>query len=231
MLLTLSHERDPKAHVVCMRLREHYGDLVAGRRLPPLDQLVLTILSQNTADINAERAYGQLRETYASWDELLDSQEEDIGEVIRPSGAFRVKAHRIRTALREIRARVGSLNLSMLGDMPLDEAKAWLTSLHGVGPKTAAIVLLFSFGRPALPVDTHVWRVSRRLGMIPNGTTRERAHILLEELLDTDCIYAFNHNMVRHGREICRARNPLCGECFLADLCEYHTNKQRPHQR
>lgn len=151
---------------------------------------------------------------------MLDAGETKIAELIRSSGAFRVKARRIVRALEEIRDRVGRLDLSLLQDLPLDEAKRWLTSLHGVGPKTAAIVLLFSFHRPALPVDTHVYRISTRLGLIPPKTSIDRAHVLLEQIVPPDCIFTMNHNLVRHGREVCRSIRPRCDLCFLDDICD-----------
>ncbi|MCF2135883.1 MAG: endonuclease III [Candidatus Thorarchaeota archaeon] len=207
------------ASKVCERLEAHYGTAISSRRLPPIDELVLTILSQNTTDVNADRAFHSLKQRFATWEQMLDAGERAIAEAIRSSGSFNVKAHRIVAALDEIRQRVGSLDLSLLEEMPLDEAKAWLTSLHGVGPKTAAIVLLFSFHRPALPVDTHVYRISTRLGLIPPKTSLLKAHALLEELLPPSCIFSFNHNLVRHGRSVCKAVRPHCGFCFLCDLC------------
>ncbi len=209
------------AQEVCRRLREHYGETITTRRLEPVAELVLTILSQNTTDVLARRAYDRLRARYPDWEDVADADEAQLATTISSGGLSAVKAKRIRRALREIRERTGGLELEHLREMPLQEARRWLMSLHGVGPKTAAIVLLFSFGRPALPVDTHVWRVTRRLGLIPEGTSRERAHTLLESILDERCIYHLNHNLVRHGRSTCRARSPHCSSCFLNDLCVY----------
>jgi endonuclease-3 len=138
---------------------------------------------------------------------------------------YNLKAKRIQTALREINERVGRLDLSLLETMELEEAKNWLTSLHGVGPKTAAIVLLFSFERPVLPVDTHVWRVTKRLGLIGDKVSREKAHVLLEQIMPRSCIPSLNKNLVQHGREVCRAQNPKCDECFLRDICNYYSTK------
>ena len=210
-----------KAARICDILIDHYGDIIHPKKLPPIDELVLTILSQNTTDVNSQRAFEKLKTKYPTWEKVLEAPKEGIADAIRSSGVFNIKAQRIKATLLEIKQRVGKLDLSLLEDMQLEEAKQWLTSLHGVGPKTAAIVLLFSFGRPALPVDTHVWRVTKRLGLIDEGTSREKAHILLEDIVPQDCIYSLNYNLVRHGRKICRAQNPLCSECILSKRCDY----------
>jgi endonuclease-3 len=211
-----------KAKKVCDTLIRYYGKAVSARKLPPLDELVMTILSQHTNDVNMFRAYEALKERFSTWEEVLDAPQEEVALFIRSSGMYNLKAKRIQTALREINERVGRLDLSLLEDMELAEAKKWLTSLHGVGPKTAAIVLLFSFERPVLPVDTHVWRVTKRLGLIEEKVSREKAHVLLEEIMPQRCIPSLNKNLVRHGREVCRAQNPKCDECFLSHLCIYY---------
>ncbi len=167
------------------------------------------------------RAYESLKSTYPTWEEVLAVSEEDLGVAIKSSGFFRVKAKRIKATLSEIVNRVGRLDLSHLGDMSVKDATEWLTSLHGVGPKTAAIVLLFCFGMTTLPVDTHVWRVTKRLGLIPEKTSREKAQILLQEILPKKCIYSMNHNLIKHGREVCKAQRPRCAECFMQDICEF----------
>ncbi|MCK5151861.1 MAG: endonuclease III [Candidatus Thorarchaeota archaeon] len=210
-----------KAATVCKILIKNYGDEIVERSLEPIDELVLTILSQNTNDINMFRAYENLKSTYPTWGEVLAATEEDLGEVIKSSGFFRVKARRIKATLSEIVERVGKLDLSHLESMPVTDATEWLTSLHGVGPKTAAIVLLFCFGMATLPVDTHVWRVTKRLGLIPEKTSREKAQILLEEILPKKCIYSMNHNLIKHGREVCKAQKPRCEDCFMKDICEF----------
>ncbi len=210
-----------KTAEVCKRLIENYGTIIVQRNLKPIDELVLTILSQNTNDTNMLRAYASLKAAYPTWEEVLKVSEEDLGQAIRSSGFFRVKAQRIKATLSEILERVGKLDLSHLEHMSVKDATDWLTSLHGVGPKTAAIVLLFCFGMATLPVDTHVWRLSKRIGLIPPETSREKAQVLLEEIVSNDCIYSMNHNLIKHGREVCLARTPHCSECFLQDLCDY----------
>ncbi len=190
-----------------------------------IDELVLTILSQSTNDVNMFRAYRNLKAAYPSWDDVLNAPEDELGEVIKSSGFFRVKAHRIKATLEEVRKRVGRLDLSHLERMSTEDATKWLVSLHGVGPKTAAIVLLFCFGRPTLPVDTHVWRVTKRLGLISEKATRESAQRDLERVIPSGCIYSMNHNLIKHGREVCLARNPKCSMCFLRDLCSYYQKR------
>ncbi len=195
------------------------------RKLPPIDELVMTILSQHTNDVNMYRAFESLKGAYSSWEEVLTAPQDELAVTIRSSGMYNLKAKRIQATLREIQERVGKLDISHLETMEIPEAKEWLTSLHGVGPKTAAIVLLFSFGLPVLPVDTHVWRVTKRLGIIGMKISREKAHDLLEQIMPGDCIPSLNKNLVRHGREICRAQNPKCDNCFLSHLCDYYSSQ------
>jgi endonuclease-3 len=190
--------------------------------MPPLDQLVSTILSQNTNDVNRDRAYRRLRERFPTWAQVRDAPEEEVVEAIRPGGLANQKAPRIQKALQRITAERGELSLDFLADMPLEQAHEWLMSLNGVGPKTTAIILLFSLGRPAFPVDTHVHRVSQRLGLIGERVTAEKAHELLEARLPSEWYYAFHLNLVRHGRQVCQARNPKCDACVLDDLCDYY---------
>jgi len=192
--------------------------------LPPIDELVMTILSQHTNDINMFRAFENLKASYSTWDNVLNAPQDELAQVIRSSGMFNLKAKRIQATLREIENRVGRLDLSHLESMSTGEAKEWLTSLHGVGPKTAAIVLLFSFGRPVLPVDTHVWRVTKRLGLIGLNVSREKAHDLLEQIVPRSCIPSLNNNLIQHGRTICRAQNPKCESCFLSHMCDYFSS-------
>ncbi len=188
----------------------------------PIDELVLTILSQNTNDRNRDLAFRRLRERFPTWEAVRDAPLDAVIEAIRPAGLAQTKAPRIQEVLRLITAREGKLSLDFLRTMPLEEARAWLTSLKGVGPKTAAIVLLFSLGRPAFPVDTHVHRVSKRLGLIPPRTSRERAHTLLEAIIPPERYLPFHLALIEHGRALCRARAPRCEACPLRDLCDFH---------
>lgn len=210
-----------KAEQICSALIAHYGDIIAERKMEAIDELVLTILSQSTNDVNMFRAYHNLKATYPNWNDVLNASEDELGEVIKSSGFFRVKAHRIKATLEEVKERVGRLDLSHLERMSTEDATKWLVSLHGVGPKTAAIVLLFCFGRPTLPVDTHVWRVTKRLGLIPKTASRERAQKLLQDIVSEECVFSLNHNLIKHGREVCTALKPKCHVCFLRESCDY----------
>ena len=198
-----------------------YGRPLCQSRGDPLSNLIATILSQNTSDTNSGRAFQNLTGKSSDWEQVADADVEEIAAAIESGGLSRVKAPRIKAILGLIRDRRGTLDLGFLSDMPLAEARGWLESLPGVGPKTAACVLLFSLGRPVLPVDTHVYRVSRRLGLIANGVTPAQAHGLLEELVPTDAIYRFHINMLAHGRRVCRAQRPRCRECVLIEVCRY----------
>jgi endonuclease-3 len=180
-----------------------------------MTELVLTILSQNTSDTNSGRAFMRLVSRFPAWEEPPGEIESEI----QVGGLAPTKSGRIKAVLEEVWRRRGSFDLSLLGEMPLDEAKGWLRSLPGVGPKTAACVLMFALGRPALPVDTHVGRVAQRLGLVPARTGAAAAHDLLEAALAPEEVYPFHVSLIKHGRRICRAQRPLCGECPLADRC------------
>jgi endonuclease-3 len=217
------------ADVVLERLGERYSHPTwAGPRVDTVSELVLTILSQNTADVNSFHAFTALRAAYASWPEVLAAPTAELEEVLRPGGLAPTKSRRIQAVLAEVeRATGGSWDLSFLGEWPLEEAREWLIALPGIGRKTAAIVLLFGFGRPALPVDTHVHRVALRLGLIPPKTDVERAHLLLEAALKPDEMYPFHVELIRHGRDTCRAPRPICGLCPLTDVCPYFALARR----
>lgn len=209
------------------RLEEFYGHRPWEARYDPLSGLILGILSQNTSDRNSRPAFEQLKARFKDWEEVMSASTSEIATAIRGAGLSQVKAGYIKETLREIRQRCGSLDLSFLGSLPLEEAKAWLASLPGIGPKTAAVVLLFSLRRPALPVDTHVYRVALRLGLIPAKTSREKAHQMLEAKLDPEEVYAFHVLLLEHGRRICRARQPLCSECPFDDDCPSSGNRSK----
>lgn len=183
----------------------------------PLAELILTVLSQNTADTNSGRAFVQLMRRYPSWDAIASAPLDQLVATIQTGGLAQQKAPRIQAILRAVAERSPDWDLSFLETMPLEEARAWLRSLPGVGPKTAACVLLFSLGRPALPVDTHVERVSKRLGLIPGKATADQAHDLLEALVDPVDYYPFHMLLIKHGRRICSARKPACERCPILD--------------
>ncbi len=185
----------------------------------PMFELILTVLSQHTSDHNSGEAMHRLLEKFPSWELILSSDLAELEEAIRPGGLAPTKSKRITYILTEIADRNDSFDLSFLEFMPLTEARDWLMSLPGVGPKTAACVLLFALGRPVLPVDTHVERVSKRLGLIPANMTAEKAHVELEESVSSRDIYAYHMDLIQHGRRTCHARNPACETCPLRDKC------------
>ena len=186
----------------------------------PVTELVLTLLSQNTSDTNSGRAFQQLLARYSNWDAVLASDPDELEDTIRPGGLAPTKAARMRELLAQLREHLGpEWDASILETMPIREAKEWLVSLPGIGPKTAACVLLFSLGRPALPVDTHVHRVSQRLGLIDAKVNAVKAHDALEAQMPTAKYYDFHVSIIRHGRRVCHARRPRCSNCVLRDRC------------
>jgi len=203
------------------RLLEAFGRPIWRNPLPPVDELVSTILSQNTNDINRDRAFNALRAKFSSWEEVRDAKTSDVVNAIRPAGLANQKGPRIQNVLREITKERGDLDLSFLNDLPLEEARAWLMKFNGVGPKTAAIVLCFSLNRPAFPVDTHIYRVTGRIELRPQQLTVEQAHPYLEGLFPPETYYAAHLNLIRLGREVCAARKPNCPICPIRDLCDY----------
>jgi endonuclease-3 len=206
---------------VHQKLLEFYGEPLWRNPLPPVDELVSTILSQNTNDVNRDRAFDSLRAKFPTWEQVRDADTNEVIEAVRVAGLANQKGPRIQQVLRDISAERGSLDLTFLADMPLEEARAWLTRFNGVGPKTAAIVLCFSLNRPAFPVDTHVYRVTGRIGLRPAKMTVEQAHPHLESLFPPETYYAAHLNIIRLGREVCAARKPNCPICPVHDLCAY----------
>lgn len=214
---------------VNMRLHEVYGPRERYSARDPLDELILTILSQNTSDRNSGRAYRSLRATYPTWEAVLAADTRELYEAIKSAGLGNTKAPRIQAVLQEILDRRGSFDLDFLRDLPMAEARAWLRSLPGIGPKTAACVLCFACEMPALPVDTHVHRVAQRLGLIGPKVSAEAAHELLEQVVPAEDVYAFHVNMILHGRQICHAQRPACERCPLTELCSAYALAQTPH--
>ena len=210
-----------KVLVTNERLHACYGPRERHGRRDPLDELVLTILSQNTSDRNSGRAWQLLRSRYHSWADVLAADTRELYEVIKPAGLGNIKAPRIQQVLHQILERRGEFNLDFLRDLPMSAAKQWLRSLPGIGPKTAACVLCFACDMPALPVDTHVHRVALRLGLIAPKVTADAAHELLEQSLPPDAVYGFHVNLILHGRQICHAQRPACERCPLVDICDY----------
>jgi endonuclease-3 len=217
-----------RALLVHRKLLAEYGHAQWRNRLPPLDELVSTILSQNTNDRNRDRAYQRLRGRFPTWEQVRDAPDSDVIEAIRVAGLANQKGPRLQQALRSITEERGELSLDFLAGLPPEEARRWLLRLRGVGPKTAAIVLQFALDRAAFPVDTHIYRVSGRLGLRPARATPEAAHRILADLFPPDTYSDAHLNLIRHGREICHARRPECGRCFLRRMCVYYREVVRP---
>lgn len=190
----------------------------------PVSGLVGTILSQNTSDVNTARSFASLRSEFPTWRDVIDADTSDVQEAIKMGGLSKTKAPRIQAALRSIIDHRGELDLMFLREMSVEDAMAWLTDLDGIGPKTAACVLIFNLGMPAMPVDTHVARVMTRLGIVPEKTSTARKQHILETLIgpDPQRVYAVHVETIEHGRRICRARRPLCEQCDLTHLCAYY---------
>ncbi|HEX8100340.1 MAG TPA: endonuclease III [Actinomycetota bacterium] len=210
----------PRVREVHRRLRKRFGPLDPPVRREPLEELILTVLSQNTSDLNRDRAFAAMRARFPSWEDVAEAPETDLEAAIRPGGLSRIKAARILAILEEIRQREGgSLSLGWMEKATSARVAKYLLSLPGVGPKTVACVLGFSLGRPALPVDTHVYRVALRLAFIPGTADPIRAHALLEGLVPARLRVSMHVGMIRLGRQICRAGRPRCEICPVQDLC------------
>jgi endonuclease-3 len=222
----------------CIDLLEGVYGLPKSRGSGPVDLLVQTILSQNTTSANTHRAFENLKRRYPDYQDLLDAPDEEVADAIRCGGLANIKTRRIKEALEKITERKeedvgkrrergewgksgGSIDLDFLKDADPEEARDYLMALPGVGPKTAAVVLLFAFNMPLLPVDTHVNRLSRRLGFVPENASLEEAERTLEAITPREKYCSFHVNLIRHGRVVCRARAPSCGDCVLAQLCPY----------
>ena len=202
------------------RLTEEYGQ-PDKPQLDPLDELMVTILSQNTSDTNRDLAYERLRDRFPDWESVHEAAREDIQDAIKPAGLWKQKARTIQEALDAIHEREGSLDLSPLEDLADEEVLEYLTSLRGVGVKTAACVLCFSLRRAYMPVDTHVHRLSRRLGLIRKKTSANDAHDLLNDdgVVPPELRFEFHINLIRHGRRVCKSQRPRCDSCVLEELC------------
>ncbi len=211
-----------RAMAIYERLLDHFGMPDWGDPLPPLDELVSTILSQNTNDRNRDMAFQGLRSRFSSWEAVRDAPLDDVIGAIRPAGLANQKGARIQEVLRQITEERGELNLEFLRELDTEEARTWLLRFKGVGPKTAAIVLVFSLGKPAFPVDTHVQRVTGRLGLRPQKMTAEQTHAWMEQLFPPE-IYGPAHILLIYlGRRICHARNPEHEICPVKHLCDYY---------
>jgi endonuclease III len=209
-----------RVRTILNRLRKRFGDLAPPRAVAPLDELILTVLSQHTSDLNAERAFADLGRAFPrGWAQIEASDTGSVADAIRSGGLANSKAPRIQAILREVHDREGAYDLASLRGLSDEDARAYLMTLTGIGPKTAAVVLSFALGRDTLPVDTHVHRVSKRLALIPPGASAERADRLLHDLVPDGLRTPVHVAFIRLGREICRAPTPRCRECPLKDIC------------
>lgn len=215
-----------KAQEIYSILEQTYGLPEWRQPLSAVDELVSTILSQNTNDVNRDRAFDTLRGTFPTWEAVRDADASAVVEAVRVAGLANQKGPRIQQVLRQISAERGEISLEFLRDLSHEEARAWLQSQKGVGPKTAAIVLQFALGIPAFPVDTHVYRVSGRLGIRPQKMSVEKTHDWMEKLFDPSQYGPGHLNLIRHGREICHARKPECQRCPLRGLCDYYHSQK-----
>lgn len=211
-----------KAITIHQHLLAFYGQPTWRNPLPPLDELISTILSQNTNDKNRDQAFDALQALFPTWEAVRDARTQEIIEAIRPAGLANQKGPRIQTVLKAITEERGELDLSFLESYSPEDAYSWLMRFKGVGPKTASIVLLFSLGKPAFPVDTHIYRVSGRLGLRPQKMTADKAHQHLAAQFPPETYYAAHLNIIRLGREICQSRKPKCEDCPLQDMCDYY---------
>jgi endonuclease-3 len=208
-------------------LEEQYGIPHPDER-DPVDLLVMTILSQNTSDTNSLRAFALLKSAFCDYEKVLVASDKAVADAIRAGGLAEIKAGRIKEALSRIKQDAGEISLSFLADMEKDGAMAYLLSLPGVGPKTASVVLLFAFGMPFLPVDTHVYRLSHRLGLLAEDIRSEKAQPILERIVPVEKYLSLHLNLITHGRLICRARGPKHVECALRKCCNYYLQGQKP---
>lgn len=210
-----------KYPLIAVALAEAYGKKMWKRSLDPMDELVSCILSQSTNDRNRDKGFDALKARYANWEAVRSAPLDELVETIRPAGLANQKAPRIQKALESIVEERGEYNIDFLADIPIEEAKAWLVRLEGVGPKTAAIVLCFAFNLPAFPVDTHVHRVGKRIGFLPETISADKAHPVMEAIVPPEDYYAFHIQMILHGRAICKARKPDCANCPIQQHCDY----------
>lgn len=217
-----------KLETALRRTEAHFGRQSRFSDRPALDRLIATILSQRTTYANEKKAFDRMMEQFGDWQGIMEAPEDELTQAISSSSYPEVKAPRIQQILRQVKEERGNFNLSFLGEIPLQEAIDWLMALPGVGHKTSAFVMLFSFRKPVLPVDTHVHRVSQRLGIIGPKVTEAKAHQLLLQMLPADAneLLNFHKLFFKHGQRICTWSRPKCEECYLTDVCDYYDKKR-----
>ncbi|HEX8186566.1 MAG TPA: endonuclease III [Blastocatellia bacterium] len=218
---TLKHVPESIPYVI-QNLKSVYGVPECEPRLDPLDVLIQTILSQSTTNVNSDRTFENLKRRFPTWEQARKARVTSIEAAIRSGGLARQKSVRIKQLLNDIYQRRGSLDLSFLSTAPLEEAMEFLASFNGVGPKTVACTLLFACDRPIFPIDTHIFRIARRLGLIPEKCSDQEAHRLMTAMIPEGRFYEVHVNMIRHGRKVCRPQQPICEQCCLIDYCRYY---------
>lgn len=207
---------------IIQNLKFVYGVPEPEGGLDPLDVLIETMLSQSTTNVNSRRAFESLKRRFPTWEEARRARAISIESAIKSGGLARQKSVRIKNLLNEIHERRGSLDLSFLYSAPIEEAIRFLASFKGAGPKTVACTLLFACSRPVFPIDTHIFRIARRLGLITEKCTDQQAHKLMAAMLPEDRYYEVHINLIRHGRKVCRPQKPRCEQCCLVDYCRYY---------
>ena len=217
----MKKDLEKRTEDISLKLEKIYGKKRWKVHADPLSELIATILSQNTSDHNSHRAYFNLRSKFKTWDDVRKANKRSVANAIRSGGLADVKAQRIKDILNQIYKENHDVNLSFLKGWRTERIKAYLRRFKGVGEKTIACVLLFSLRRPVMPVDTHVLRVSTRLGLVPQKTDAKKAETILEELVFKNLIYQFHLNLIQHGRNVCKATNPRCKKCVLLENCDY----------
>lgn len=213
--------KQAKYKLVAPLLEARYGRKEI-KRHDGMDELVSCILSQSTTDANRDRAFDALKRMYPRWEDVHHADPAELIETVKPAGLASSKAPNIQASLARIFEERGEYNIDFLEDMPVDEAKAWLQTLPGVGPKTAAIVLCFGYNKAAFPVDTHVHRVGKRIGFLSQTVSANAAHEQMEAIVPPSEYYAFHLQLIYHGRDLCDARKPLCSECPIKQFCDYY---------
>lgn len=207
-------EEEQKIREIYQTLLDRYGHPEEPNEKSGVHWVIETILSQNTNDVNRDKAFDNLKEKYGDdYEAIENAPREELVETIRIAGLGPTKTERIQEALKIIREEAGEYSIEFLGDKSLKDAKKWLTDIPGIGPKTASVILCFHFKMPTFPVDTHVHRLTKRQGLVPENASREKAHELLEEKVPDDIKYEFHRLLIEHGRKECTARDPGCELC------------------
>ncbi len=219
-----SSDEKPIRHII-QNLERTYGIPENERPSDPLDMLIATILSQSTSDVNSHRTFAALKQRFPTWDQALKARESTIAATIRTGGLANQKAAVIKALLRQLKDQRGSLDLNFLHDLPAEAAADFLKGFRGIGPKTIACTLLFACQKNVFPLDTHIFRVLRRVGLIPQKCTDARAHELMNAIVPPGKFYSFHVNLIRHGRKICRPREPLCDRCPIVEYCDFGNSR------